>query len=80
MVLDGSLSEFTSITVYPEGNVHFNKLLWDKYKDKLTVKWARTFKHLTYEELFPGIRECFKEGKIKDSDKWIDYLERRYLI
>ncbi|MCH5238389.1 MAG: hypothetical protein J1E95_11440 [Muribaculaceae bacterium] len=78
MVLDGSLSEFTTLTIYPEGNGHFNKLLWDKYKDKLTVNGSRTFKHLTYEELFQMIRECFNGSKIKDSDNWVDYLERRY--
>lgn len=80
MVLEGSLSEFTTLTIYPEGNGHFSKLLWEKYKDKLTPEGEKTFKHLTYEELFPMIRECFKAGKIQDSDKWIDYLERRYLI
>ena len=80
MVLDGSLSEFTTITIYPEGNGHFSKLLWDKYKDKLTVEGVKTFKHLTYEELLPMIRRYFKGGTIKDSDKWVDYLERRYLI
>ena len=80
MVLDGLLSEFTSITVYPEGNGHFSELLWQKYKNKLTDKGKETFYHLTYEKLFPMIRECFRGGEIKDSDKWVDYLERRYLL
>lgn len=80
MVLEGSLSEFTTLTIYPEDNDHFGRLLWEKYKDKLTAEGEKTFKHLTYEELFPMIKECFKEGKIKDSDIWIDYLERRYFI
>ena len=80
MIMDGSLSEFTSITVYPEGNGHFSELLWQKYKFKLTDKGKETFKNITYEELFPMIRECFRGSKIVDSDKWIDYLERRYLV
>lgn len=80
MVLNGSLSEFTSLTVYPEGNGHFSELLWQTYEDKLTDKGKETFSHITYEELFPMIRECFKGSKIEDSDKWVDYLERRYLI
>ena len=80
MVLGGSLSEFTSLTVYPEGNGHFGETLWEEYRSKLTDEGKKTFRHITYEELFPMIRDCFKGGAMKDSDKWVDYLERRYLV
>lgn len=79
MLLNGEVTEFTSLTVYPRENGHFHDI-WDKYEAKLTPEGKKTLKHITYEELFPMMRECFSDNVIPNRDKWIDYLERRYLI
>ena len=78
MLLNGEVTEFTSLTVYPKENGHFDEI-WDKYKAKLTPKGKKTLKHITYEELFPMMRECFSDAAIPHRDTWLDYLERRYL-
>ncbi len=44
----------------------------------LTDAGKATFRHITYEELFPKM-QTYLRG-IKDIDNWIDYLMRRYLI
>lgn len=71
------LDEFTSLTVYPKDNGHFSSQLWNDYEGMLTDIGKATFRHITYEELFPKMR-IYLRG-VKDVDNWIDYLERRYL-
>ena len=77
MVLDGVLSEFTSLTVYPEGNGHFNDI-WEKYERKLTPEGLESFRHITYEELFPLLRRHLL--RVPYHNEWVDYLESRYLV
>lgn len=72
------LDEFISLTVYPKDNGHFSSRLWDNYEGMLTDVGKATFRHITYEELFPKMRTYLRG--IKDVDNWIDYLNRRYLI
>ena len=52
MVLRGDIEKFTSITVYPEANVHFHNDAMPDYYELLTETGKNTFIPLTYEELF----------------------------
>lgn len=76
---DDKLTEFTSLTVYPKDNGHFSEI-WSEYESKLTPAGLKTFKHITYEELFPLVQECLSEAHIPNLNEWIDYLNRRYII
>lgn len=73
------LSEFTSLTVYPRENSHFTEV-WSDYESKLTSTGLATFKHITYEELFPLMRHYLNATSIPNLNEWIDYLYRRYII
>lgn len=80
MILNGDLCEFTSLTVFPEGNGHFREddknHLWLEYKKKLTDEGKATLKYLTFENLFSKLR---KHLHFQGATEWIDYLERRYI-
>ena len=76
---DDKLTEFTSLTVYPEDNGHFSEV-WYEYESKLTPDGLNTFKHITYEELFPLMQEFLSKTGIPHLNEWIDYLNRRYII
>ncbi len=80
MILNGDLSEFTSLTVFPEGNGHFrdegNDSLWSEYKSKLTEEGKPTLKYQTFESLFSKMR---KHLNYQGAEDWIDYLEKRYI-
>lgn len=76
---DDKLSEFTSLTVYPGDNGHFSEV-WNEYESKLTADGLKTFKHITYEELFPLMQKCLSEIEIPHLNEWMDYLNRRYII
>lgn len=76
---DDQLSEFTSLTVYPRENSHFAEV-WSDYESKLTSAGLATFKHITYEELFPLMRTCLSATSISCLNGWMDYLYRRYII
>jgi hypothetical protein len=78
------LDEFTSLTVFPEGNGHFSakrsktgKTLWKEYNEMLTTEGQATIKDLTFEKLFPLMRKYLRN--VPKIDEWIDYLERRYI-
>ena len=76
---DDRLAEFTSLTVYPHENGHFSEI-WNEYESKLTPEGLATFKHITYEELFPLMRDCLSATKISHFNEWINYLYRRYIL
>lgn len=76
---DDKLTEFTSLTVYPKGYGHFSEI-WGEYESKLTPAGLQTFKHITYEDLFPLMQECLNEANIPNLNEWMDYLNRRYII
>lgn len=80
MVLNDQLSEFTSLTVYPEGNIHFNEVL-PEYEEKiLTEKGKSTFRHISYEQLFSLMEESFDSSVLPQLNDWIAYLRRRYIV
>lgn len=79
MILNGQLSEFTSLTVYPAGNGHFAKVL-PEYEGLLTEKGKATFKHKTFEELFTLMEQSFTQSEIPQVADWIAYLRKRYII
>ena len=80
MVLDHQLSEFTSLTVYPEGNVHFKDVL-PEYEEKILTETGRdTFKHITYEKLFSLMEESLRFSAIPQVHDWIAYLRQRYIV
>lgn len=76
---DDKLSEFTSLTVYPQGNGHFSDV-WASYESMLTSSGLATFRHLTYEELFPLMHDLLDGNKIPNLSEWINYLNRRYIV
>ncbi len=75
---ENHLDEFFSITVYPADNGHFSEGLWRKYESMLTDEGKETLKHFTFEELFPLMRTHLRG--VPDIDKWVDYLNRRYIF
>lgn len=80
MILNKQLSEFSSLTVYPEGNVHFDEIL-PKYEDEiLSEKGKSTFRYITYERLFSLMEESFDSSVMPQLNDWISYLIQRYIV
>lgn len=77
MVTKRKIRKFTSITLYPEANVHFSAIAMPRYQAMLSTKGQETFKALTYEKLF-DLMDCYLS--IERADEWIGYLKRRYLF
>ncbi|MFZ4455170.1 MAG: PGN_0703 family putative restriction endonuclease [Bacteroidales bacterium] len=68
------LSHFTSITLYPKGNSHFEMIL-PKYKSFLTKK--ESVIGITYEDFFEKLKVHSPSIQF---NRWIDYLNKRYII
>lgn len=77
MVMHGDIENFTSITLYPKGNVHFDNNAIPVYKELLTEIGKNSFVSITYEELFDLMEKYLN---IDDSNNWINYLRSRYLF
>ena len=77
MVLRGDIEKFTSITVYPEANVHFHNDAMPDYYELLTETGKNTFISLTYEELFSLMDKYLN---IENGKEWNLYLRQRYLF
>lgn len=77
MVLNGDIKKFTSVTLYPQANVHFNEDAMPKYKELLSEVGQRSFVALTYEELFDLLEKYIDIEACAD---WVEYLRRRYLL
>lgn len=77
MVLRGEIEKFTSITVYPEANVHFHNDAMPDYYELLTETGKNTFIPLTYEELFSLMDKYLN---IENGKEWNLYLRQRYLF
>lgn len=75
MVMNGQVKRFHSITMYPEGNVHFKKVL-PKYEKTLSDYGKSTFGYITIEKMILLIFKHFP--KTKKNIAWIDYLNTRY--
>lgn len=80
MLSENQLDEFVSLTVYPEKNGHFCRDLWSGYESMLTAKGLKTFKHITYEELFRLMEDSFRKERYENLSSWIKYLRERYLF
>lgn len=65
----------SSLTFFPEGNGHFVETS-DKYIEKLKDK-KKKFIPVTYEKF---IKICRNSSPNNEYDKWIDYLEKRYIF
>ncbi len=72
-----AIYNFTSITLYPQGNVHFSLDAMPKYKEMLKDEYKDSFVPLSYETLFQKMEECLNMEQKTD---WIAYLKRRYLF
>lgn len=77
MVLHGDIARFTSITLYPQENIHFSLDAMPAYKKLLTDKAAHTCVPLSYENLFDYIEQHLH---VEQKDEWLAYLRRRYLF
>ncbi|HMQ70085.1 MAG TPA: hypothetical protein PKA90_14035 [Ignavibacteria bacterium] len=66
---------FTSMTLFPEGNTHFVETA-EKYMDLLANN-NNKFIPVTYEKF---VSVCDKHCPDDEYRKWIEYLERRYII
>jgi hypothetical protein len=66
---------FTSLTLFPKGNLHFIKTS-KEYID-LLVDNDNKFKPLTYEDF---IAACIKHCPDENYKKWLGYLTTRYIV
>ena len=69
-------SHFHSLTFYPEGNTHFSDVL-PKYLEYLKPEYLDRVQGVTYEKYF---EICRKHLPDDDYKKWLEYLERRYIV
>ena len=67
---------FHSFTFYPEGNTHFTKVL-SGYKKFLKPEFQDRVQGVTYEKYF---EICRKHLPNEEFEKWLGYLERRYIV
>ena len=77
MQLHGDIARFTSITLYPQENIHFSLDAMPAYKSMLTDEAAHTCVPLSYENLFDYMERYLN---VEKKDEWLAYLKRRYLF
>ena len=77
MVQRGDIEQFTSITIYPEANIHFHNDSMPEYYELLSETGKDTFIPLTYEELF-NLMDKFLN--VENGKEWNMYLKQRYLF
>lgn len=80
MVLHGKsedIARFTSITLYPQENIHFSLDAMPAYKELLTDDSANTCIPLSYENLFDYMERSLN---MEQKTEWLAYLKRRYLF
>ena len=77
MVQRGDIEQFTSITIYPEANIHFHNDAMPEYCELLSETGKDTFIPLTYEELF-NLMDKFLN--VENGKEWNMYLKQRYLF
>ena len=71
-----TVSRFTSVLLYPSGNRHFGEAA-RRYSDLLREEARHRFVSLTFEHFIAMARGY---GPDPAASKWLDYLERRYLV
>lgn len=75
MVMNGQIGRFHSITLYPNGNTHFKKVL-PEYEKLLSEYGKSTFGYITIEKLILLISKHFEMNE--KNRRWVDYLNTRY--
>lgn len=75
MVMNGQIDRFHSITLYPNGNTHFRKVL-PEYEKSLSEYGKSTFGYITIEKLILLISKHFEMNE--KNKQWVDYLNTRY--
>lgn len=76
LLADGNkFRHFTSLTLFPYDNLHFQKTSKDYIE--LLVNNDKKFLPLTYEDFFQA---CIKHCPDTNYKKWIDYLVSRYIV
>jgi hypothetical protein len=76
MILNGGISHFCSMTVFPDANPHFHTAP-EEYRKLLTEEGKASFFTFTYEKMFETMRRHFRT---EEQVKWIEYLYNRYLF
>ena len=66
--------EFLSVTLYHEGNTHFEKA-FQKYDEFVTDKGRKTLESLTFSEFCKAVSSCTLDNR---QQKWNKYLIERY--
>lgn len=80
MILHGKsddIARFTSVTLYPQENIHFSLDAMPAYKKLLADNATNTCIPLSYENLFTYMERSFN---MEHKAEWIAYLKRRYLF
>ncbi len=73
---DSKYKHFTSIILYPSGNIHFNNIVAE-YKTFLKPGHEHSFTGITYEEFIKAGRELTEDTEFI---RWLQYLEDRYIF
>ena len=71
MIDNKDIDRFYTITIYPEGNDHFNKVL-DEYKQMLKEESRIFCKQITYEKYISILK------KFNEYNEWAFWLHQRY--
>ena len=77
MVKNKDIDYFTHIHLYPKENGHFEVVLPVYEKKLLTDKGRRSFRAVTFEELFMELGREYADERFA---KWVTYLKDRYLF
>ncbi len=75
--MDSKYRHFHSLTLYPAGNIHFTEALREYKEGLLKPEFQDCVRGVTYEDFF---RSCRKYCPNHQYHKWIEYLEKRYLL
>lgn len=73
MVQRNEIKNFTSIILFPEGNLHFRQVI-PEYQSLLHDSYRSHVFGCTYENFIAAI------SGDKEIEKWQDYLKKRYLV
>lgn len=68
---------FTSVLIYPRGNVHFVETTREYEKLLAPRRASATFRGVTFEDF---IATCRDHAGTPEERAWTDYLARRYLV
>ena len=66
--------EYKSVTIYHEGNTHFEKAFKD-YQPFLTDEGKKTLADVTYSEF---LKVLYEHIKTEQQKSWVKYLKERY--